>query len=53
MSRRYVIPDRADMQASIRLAEEYGCAFEYNDFFIPEVLGDRGRQEEIIEFYAK
>ena len=53
MSRRYVIPDRADMQASIRLAEEYGCAFEYNDFFIPEVLGDQGRQEEIIEFYAK
>ncbi len=53
MSRRYIIPERTDLDRSLRLAEEYGCAFEYNDFFKPEVLDDPVKQEEIIEFYAK
>ncbi len=53
MGNRYIIPDRKDMERSLGLAKEYGCAFEYNDFFTPEVLDDRGKQEEIIEFYAK
>lgn len=53
MSRGYIIPDRADMETSVRLAGEYGCAFEYNDFFLPEVLDDPAKQEEIIEFYAR
>lgn len=53
MSRGYIIPDRMDMEKSVRLAGEYGCAFEYNDFYLPEVLDDPGKQEEIIEFYAK
>lgn len=53
MSRAYIIPDRAEIEKSLRLAGEYGCAFEYNDFYIPAVLDDRKKQEEIIEFYAK
>ncbi len=53
MSKAYIIPDRAEMETSLRLAEEYGCAFEYNDFYIPSVLDDRKKQEEIIELYAK
>lgn len=53
MSKAYIIPDRAEIDISLRLAEEYGCAFEYNDFYIPAVLDDRKKQEEIIEFYAK
>lgn len=53
MSRAYIIPDRAEIQRSVQLAEEYGCAFEYNDFFAPQILENPGKQEEIIEFYAK
>lgn len=53
MSKGYIIPDRTQIETSIRLAEEYGCAFEYNDFFTPEVLDDPKKQEEIIDFYAK
>lgn len=53
MDRGYIIPRREDIKNSIRLAEEYGCAFEYNDFYIPAVLDDSKLQEEIIEFYAR
>lgn len=53
MGKAYIIPDRGEMETSLRLAEEYGCAFEYNDFYIPAVLDDPKKQEEIIEFYAK
>lgn len=53
MSRGYIIPDRTKIERSVRLAEEYGCAFEYNDFYLPEVLDNPGKQEEIIEFYAR
>ena len=53
MSGTYIIPDRANIEKSLQLAEEYGCAFEYNDFFAPVVLDDPKKQEEIIEFYTK
>lgn len=53
MNRGYIIPDRKHIDTSLRFAEEYGCAFEYNDFYIPDVLDDPKKQEEIIEFYAK
>ena len=53
MSRAYIIPDRNDIENFLQLAKENDCAFEYNDFFLPEVLDDPKKQEEIIEFYAK
>lgn len=53
MSRAYIIPDRTDMEGSLKLAEEYDCAFEYNDFFAPDVLDNPEKQEEIIAFYKK
>lgn len=53
MGRRYIIPNRSEIENSVRLAGEYECAFEYNDFYLPEVLDNPGKQEEIIEFYAK
>ena len=53
MSRGYIIPDRTEIERSVRLAGEYGCAFEYNDFYLPEVLDDPGKQQEIIDFYAR
>lgn len=53
MSRTYIIPDRTEIETSLQLAEEYGCDFEYNDFFSPAVLDDPKKQEEIIAFYAR
>lgn len=53
MSRIYLIPDIQDMERIRQLADQYDCAFEYNDFFAPDVLDDRRKQEEIIESYAR
>lgn len=53
MNRLYLIPDRADMERTSQLARDYGCSFEYNDFYAPSVLDDPNKQEEIIEYYAK
>ena len=49
----YLIPDRMNVEESLRLLEIYHGAYEYNDFFSPDVLDDKKRQLEIIEFYAK
>lgn len=35
------------------IAEEYGVAFEINDFFAPDILDDEKRQWNIIESYKK
>lgn len=51
MSRLYLVPDRKDMERMCALAAEYGCAFEYNDFFLPKVMDDPQSQEKIIEDY--
>lgn len=53
MSKLYLVPDRKDMERMCALATEYGCAFEYNDFFLPKVMDDVGEQENIIADYRK
>ncbi len=53
MGQVYIIPDRQDMERFVSLAGEYGAAFEYNDFWKPDVLEERAKQERIIEHYAK
>lgn len=53
MGRLYIIPDRERMEESLALAEEYQAAFEYNDFFSPEVLDDPKKTDELIEFYLR
>lgn len=53
MNRLYLIPDREEMELTGQLAADYGCSFEYNDFYTPSVLDDRRKQEEIIEGYAR
>lgn len=53
MGQVYIIPDREKTEQSIQLIQEYDGAFEYNDFWTPEILDDRRKQEEIIEHYAK
>ncbi len=51
MSKLYLVPDRKDMERMCALAAEYGCAFEYNDFYIAKVMDDSEKQEKIIEDY--
>ena len=46
-----IIPDRNDLDRSLGLAREYGCGFEYNDFFMPEVLRSKERVKELVELY--
>lgn len=53
MGQIYIIPDEACLDASLELAKKYNCAFEYNDFFMPQILDDVQKQDEIIEYYAK
>ncbi len=53
MSKLLLVPDIQDMERECSLAAEYGCAFEYNDFYNPDVLDDPKKQEEIIAEYAK
>lgn len=53
MSKLYLVPDRKDMKRMCALARSYGCAFEYNDFYVPQVMDDPAGQEEIIADYGQ
>ncbi len=53
MSKLYLVPDIADMERESLLAEGHECVFEYNDFYMANVLDAPGRQEEIITYYKK
>jgi len=47
----YLIPDRNQIEESMKLAKQYDACFEYNDFFSPAVLEDSAKIEELIAFY--
>lgn len=49
----YLIPDRIRMEESLELVKKYHANYEYNDFFQGDILDDRKKQMELIEFYAK
>lgn len=51
MGQLHLIPLREDWENSCRLAESCGAAFEYNDFFDPELLADEGRFQEALNFF--
>ena len=36
----YLIPDIYNLEKTMELAKEYEASFEYNDFFLPQVLSD-------------
>ena len=46
-----IIPQRNDIEESLRLSKEYNANFEYNDFFLPFVLDDEDKKKELIDFY--
>ena len=46
-----IIPDFDRLSESLELSDRYGAAFEYNDFFQPEVYCDEKEAEKRIEVY--
>ena len=46
-----IIPAWEQIEEYTALAEKYGLAFEYNDFFAPELLDDSERLRERIRNY--
>ncbi|MDO4565588.1 MAG: sugar phosphate isomerase/epimerase [Clostridia bacterium] len=51
MEKLYIIPSRDRIEESLELAAEYGAAFEYNDFYLPELMDDPLLLERAIAFY--
>ncbi len=51
MKKLLVIPDRNNLDESIKLAGEYDLGFEYNDYFVPSVLDDEILLNEIANCY--
>lgn len=51
MSKFLIIPNIKDIDKSLELAEKYGFGFEYNDFFIPDVMDDTNLTDELIARY--
>lgn len=51
MKKLYIIPKADDIDSSIALADEYGAAFEYNDFYFPAVLDNNETVKRLVDFY--
>lgn len=51
MGKIHIIPELNSIEEWLKLAEEYDCAFEYNEFFSPQVLDSIEQQNEIISAY--
>ena len=49
----YLIPDRKNLKESLELVNQYHAFYEYNDFFLADILEDKKKQMEIIDGYAK
>lgn len=46
-----IIPKLDELEKSLALAEEYGFGFEYNDFFIPDVMDNEKLTDDIVSRY--
>lgn len=47
----YIIPDRQNIEKSLSIAKKWNTFFEYNDFFMPDVLDNQKMVQERIDFY--
>ena len=47
----YLIPEPDDLDRSELVADKWGAAFEYNDFFDPQLLDDRDALKSRIDMY--
>lgn len=53
MKQLLIIPDKCHTEECLQLAKEYNLGFEYNDFFMPDVLDDEEKTKDIIRHYKK
>lgn len=53
MNGRYIIPDAGSIEESMQIAREYQAYFEYNDFFLPDLLDDEVKVKERIDLYKR
>lgn len=51
MRRFLMVPDIANPEKSIEIANEYALGFEYNDFYMPAVLDDEKKVQELVRRY--
>lgn len=47
----YIIPDRENIEKSLSVAKKWNAYFEYNDFFLPDVLDNQEIVQQRIDFY--
>lgn len=48
-----IIPDRNRIEECVDLSKKYNLGFEYNDFFMPDILDDESRLNDVISQYKK
>lgn len=53
MKKILIIPDLSCMEECIRLAKQYNLGFEYNDFYMTDLLDDADRLAEVIYKYRQ
>lgn len=51
MKQLLIIPDRKNLADSLEIAEKYNLGFEYNDFFVPQVLDSKQTLAGIVAEY--
>ncbi|MCR5646905.1 MAG: sugar phosphate isomerase/epimerase [Acholeplasmatales bacterium] len=51
--RYHIIPKLNELDKYLELSKQYNLGFEYNEFFIPSILDDEKRLNEIIDEYKK
>ena len=53
MNQFLIIPDRKNLETSLQLAKQYGLGFEFNDFFLPDVMDNQALCQDIIACYKE
>lgn len=51
ITRLHLIPDANNITESLKLSERFDASFEYNDFFIPDLLDDKEALKARIDMY--
>ena len=47
----YIIPDPANLSESVRISQQFNTGFEYNDFFMPQLLDNETELRARIDLY--
>ncbi len=51
MKQLLILPKQDELKEYLSIAEEYKLGFEYNDFFVPDLLDDEEKLKEVIAKY--